>query len=126
MEADCEDSVGMEERLFYSVTMVHIDIQVKHPGVYLQKLQDAKHDIVNVAEPTGFRLLTMVISSRPVNCDIGLSRNNQISRIDTPSSGQFAEIIQSLKPRAIHSLVDFKDGVEFCVLPHLHSLLISH
>jgi hypothetical protein len=54
VEADGEDSVGMEESFFHSVAMMHIDIQIKHSGVDLQKFQDAEHDIVDVAEPTGF------------------------------------------------------------------------
>lgn len=86
MKTNCKDSVSMEKCLLNSITMMYIDIKVKHPRVNLQKLQNTQHDIVNVAEPTRLRLLTMVVTSRPVNCDISLSRNNQVSSIDTPSS----------------------------------------
>ena len=54
MEADCEDSIGMEESLLNSIAMMHVDIQVEHPGIDLQQLQDTEHDIVNVAESAGF------------------------------------------------------------------------
>lgn len=41
MKADREYSVGMEEGLFDSIAMVDIDVQVEHPRVGLEQLQNA-------------------------------------------------------------------------------------
>lgn len=38
----------------------------------LEQLQDGQHDVINVAESRGFRLLCMVKSSGPVHGDVGL------------------------------------------------------
>lgn len=68
----------------------------------------------------------MVVSSRPVYGDIALSGDDQICRIDAAPRCQLAEVIQSLKSRAIDSLIDFEYGVEFCVFPHFEPLLLAH
>lgn len=60
MERDCHDSIGSVERLFYSIAVVYIDINVKDSVVVLEELEDRKHDVVHIAEARRFLLLGVV------------------------------------------------------------------
>lgn len=126
MKANSEYSVCVVKCLFDSVAVMHIDIQVQNPRVCFEQLENAEDDVIDVAETTRLRFLAVVVPSRPVYGDIALSSNNQVCRIDAAPRCQLAEIIQSLKSRAIDSLIDFEDGVEFGVFPHFEPLLLAH
>lgn len=43
-------STCCEEGFLYAIAMVHINIDVQHPRVVLQQLQDRQHDVVYIAE----------------------------------------------------------------------------
>lgn len=50
VERHRHDSVGRVERLLDSVSVVDVDVDVEDASVELEQLQDAKHDVVHVAE----------------------------------------------------------------------------
>ena len=50
--------------------MVDVDIDVEHPLVILEQLEDGQHDVVDVAEAAGLALLGVVEASGPVDCDV--------------------------------------------------------
>ena len=70
MEGDCHHAVGRIECFFNSISMVHVDVDVKHTVVVFEELKDCEHDIVDVAETRSFLLLGMVKASRPVDCNV--------------------------------------------------------
>lgn len=45
MEADCQHSVGGVESFFDAVSMVYVDVNVKHSLVIAEKFEDAKDNI---------------------------------------------------------------------------------
>ena len=44
----------------HTISMVNIDVNVQHPLMVLEQLQDGKDNVVDVAEATGLGLLGMV------------------------------------------------------------------
>ena len=126
VEADSEDSVCMEEGLFDSVSVVHVDIEIEHPRVDLQQLKDAKDDVIDVAKSTGFRLLGVVIASRPIYHDIALTSDQQICCIDASARSQPTKVIKPFEPRTIDRLIDLENRVELAIVPHLQLLLLGY
>mmetsp|Transcript_19284 Transcript_19284/g.58237 ORF Transcript_19284/g.58237 Transcript_19284/m.58237 type:complete len:229 (-) Transcript_19284:917-1603(-) len=62
VEAHRHHTVGQVEGLLHAVAMMHIDVQVQHPRMHLQQLQNPQHQVVHVAEPARLGLLSMVES----------------------------------------------------------------
>jgi hypothetical protein len=48
-------------------SMVHVNVNVQHAMVVFEQLQNAQHNVVDVAEATGLALLGMVQATRPVD-----------------------------------------------------------
>jgi hypothetical protein len=63
VEANGHDPIGVVEGLLNAISMVHVNIQIKNPIVYFKQLEDAEHDIVDIAEATSFTFLSVVVSS---------------------------------------------------------------
>jgi hypothetical protein len=59
-----------EEGLLHPVPVVHVDVDVQHPLVLLQELEDRQHAVVHVAETRGLLSLGVVQASRPINRDV--------------------------------------------------------
>lgn len=51
VEGAGHDSIGQVEGFLHAVSVVDIDIDIQHPLVSLQQLQDRKDAIVDIAEP---------------------------------------------------------------------------
>mmetsp|Transcript_44830 Transcript_44830/g.141163 ORF Transcript_44830/g.141163 Transcript_44830/m.141163 type:complete len:210 (+) Transcript_44830:347-976(+) len=60
VEGGCHNSVCVDERLLHSVSMMHIDIDVKDAREELEQLQDGQNDVVDVAEARGLVALRMM------------------------------------------------------------------
>jgi hypothetical protein len=54
------DPVSKVEGFLNPVTMVDVNVDIQHPSVRLQQLQDGQHNIVDVAKSTGFSFLGVV------------------------------------------------------------------
>lgn len=126
MERDGHDSVSIVEGLLYSVTMVHVNVQIQNSWVHTQKLQDAHYDIVDVAEPTSLGLFRMMIPAWPIDHNITHPGHNGIRRINTTPHRQLAKVIQALKPRTVKRLVHLEQRLKLRVLPDLSSLLLLY
>lgn len=66
----------------------------------------------------------MVVPSGPIYHDIPLTSDQQIRGIDAPTCSQSTEVVKSLEPRAVDSLIDLEYRVEFAIIPHLQLLLL--
>ena len=66
--------VGEVEGLLDAVAVVHVDVDVQHPGVVLEQLQDGQHQIIHVAEARRLdtRLQGGMVLSR--SCSVPTSR----------------------------------------------------
>ena len=124
MEADSHDSVGVIKCFLNSISMVNINVEVKHSGVDLQQFQDAQNDIIDIAKPAGLSFFGMVEPARPVNDDITFSCYDQIRSIDASSCCQLAKVKKSFKAWTVKSLVDFKDGSQLDILSNFGPLLL--
>lgn len=74
-------------RHLHPVAMVDVDVDVQHALVELQQLQDAEHDVVDVAEAAGLGLLRVVQAPGPVDGDVGLRGPRGPGRTD-PAAGR--------------------------------------
>lgn len=50
MEGAGHDPVSEVKGLFYSISVVDIDVDIEHPLVGLQQLKNSQHAVVDVAE----------------------------------------------------------------------------
>ena len=119
MEADSHDSVGVVEGFFDSVSMMDVDVEVKHARVHLEQLQDAEDDVVDVAETAGLCLLGVVETAHPVDCYIALACDDEVRCVDAAPCGQLAVVEQSFEARTVKTLVDLEDLAQLDVLKKL-------
>ena len=53
--------------------MVDVDVNVKHPPVMLEQLEDGQDDVVGVAESGGLALFGVVQPAGPIDAHVGLA-----------------------------------------------------
>lgn len=70
VEGHCHDAVSEVEGFLHPVAMVDVNVDVQHPGVVLEQLQDANYNVIDIAEARGLKLLGMVQTTSPVNGNI--------------------------------------------------------
>jgi len=70
MKRHSHDSICVIEGLFNTISVMHINIQVKDSWINFKKLKNADNYIVDITKTAGFSLLSMVISSSPVDSDV--------------------------------------------------------
>lgn len=116
MEANCHDSVGMVEGFFDSVSVMDVDVEVKHAWVDLQQLQDAEDYIVDVAETASLCFFGVVETAHPVDCYIALASDDQVRCVNAASCRQLAVVEQSFEARTVKALVDLEDFAQLDVL----------
>ena len=58
--ADRHDTVGKVKGFLHAVAMVDVDVYIQDPLIRLEQLEAGQDNVVDVAEPRGFRLLGMV------------------------------------------------------------------
>ena len=81
-------SIGRIERLLHAIAMEHIDVDIQHPRVITQQLQDREHCVVDVAVATGLRGARVVHASRPVDGNVRIGaieldrRRDAAARVD--------------------------------------------
>ena len=68
------DAVSRVERFFDAVTVVAIDVDIQHAGIYAQKLQYSKHYVIDIAEAAGLLPLCVVKTACPVDANVCMSR----------------------------------------------------
>ena len=74
-------------------------INVEHPWVILKQLQDGHHNIVDVAEATGLKLLGMMQASAPVDSDLRLFCDQLFSGLKRCASVAGTEVVKSWESR---------------------------
>lgn len=60
VEGNCHYSVGAVKGFLHPVSMMNINIDVKHSVLILEKFQDSQNDIIYIAKPTCLHFLRMV------------------------------------------------------------------
>mmetsp|Transcript_26101 Transcript_26101/g.51223 ORF Transcript_26101/g.51223 Transcript_26101/m.51223 type:complete len:312 (-) Transcript_26101:411-1346(-) len=106
------------EGLLHPVTMVDVDVDVHHPGVVFQELQDAQDNVVEIAEPGGLTLLGMVQTPRPVYGDVCVSPVQEIRSVDRGPRTRSLKFKQALKNRTVVTDTEIPHVVQpvaFCV-----------
>lgn len=52
VERDSHASIGQVEGFLNTITVMHVDVQIQHPWIHLQQLQDSQHYVIHVAKAT--------------------------------------------------------------------------
>ena len=81
--------------------MVDVDVDVQHPRVVLEQLEDGQHDVVDVAEAGGLALLGVVQPPRPVDDDVVLPSVEPPGAGDAAAGVDLAELVQARENRAV-------------------------
>ena len=74
VEATCHHAVRGVKGLFDAVSMMAIDVDIQHAGIYAQKLQYSKHYVIDIAEAAGLLPLCVVKTACPVDANVCMSR----------------------------------------------------
>ena len=72
----------------------------------LEQLQDGQHDVVDVAEARGLRLLRVVQTSRPVQHDVGETLVQSTGAADGPRTVGSDVVEQTIEDGTVLSHVD--------------------
>ena len=73
MQRKRHDPISRIERLLDPVAVVAVDVDVEHARDAPEELEDAEHDVVDVAEARGFALFGVVEAAGPVYGDVGFA-----------------------------------------------------
>ena len=119
MKTYTHNSVCVVKSFFYSISMVNINIEVKHSWIKFQKFKNAKNYVIYITKTTCFRFFCMMKPARPVDHCITLARNNQVSSINASSCCESAKVKHSFKPWAVKGLIDFKDRTQSIIILYL-------
>lgn len=86
MQRTSQNSVGGEEGFLDAVAVVDVDVYVEDALVFLEKLQDGQHAVVDVAEPRGFLPFGVMETSAPVDGDVDRAFVDQVGAQDRACS----------------------------------------
>ena len=70
METDRHHSISCVERLFYTIAMMYIDVDIQDSIMIFEKLKDSQHYIIDVAEATGLLLFSVMQATCPIDGDV--------------------------------------------------------
>ena len=101
VEGDGHHAVGGVEGLLDAVAVVDVDVDVQHPLMLLEQLEDGEHDVVRVAEARRLALLGVVQPARPVDRDVGLALVELDRPTNRPSYAGLTELRDAVEDRAI-------------------------
>mmetsp|Transcript_4330 Transcript_4330/g.13090 ORF Transcript_4330/g.13090 Transcript_4330/m.13090 type:complete len:341 (+) Transcript_4330:459-1481(+) len=97
------DAISDVECLLHSVAVVNINVDVQNPRKVLEELQNRKHDIVDVAESRGLRLLRVMKSTGPVDRYVCGARHELAHAVNRAGGILLAELVQAIKERTVAS-----------------------
>lgn len=113
---ESHDAVGAVECLFYTITVVDVDIDVQDARVDLKELEDCQNNVVDIAEAGRLRLLSVVEPPGPVNGYVSVVIVEADGTVYGGASIELGELEEAVKDRAVCVL----PGVE---LLHLRGVL---
>lgn len=70
VKADGEDAIGAVKSLLYAVAVMDVDIDVEHPGVNTQQLENRKHNVVDVAKSARLALFRVMQAAAPIDGNV--------------------------------------------------------
>lgn len=112
VEGDCHDSIRGVEGLFYTVTVMHVNVNVQDALVVLKQLQDGQHDVVDVAEARRLALLGVVQAAAPVDGHICVSVVQPHCAVDGGARVTLTEWEQIGEDGAVSELAHVEAGHE--------------
>ena len=124
MKAHSHDSISMIESFLNSITMMNINIEVQHSRVNFQHLENAYHNIIDIAKSTCLCFFGMVITARPVDSYIRYTSKDNVSSVNASSSSKLTKMIEPLKPRTVKRLIDFEESSKFIIIPNFAIIVI--
>ncbi|GIX63441.1 thioredoxin, putative [Babesia caballi] len=104
VEADGHDAVRDVKGLLDAVAVVHVDVNVHDARVVLEQLQDAQHDVVEVAEARRLGALRVVQPPRPVDADVRLLVVEAVRRVDGGAAAALLEHVEPVEDGAVRRL----------------------
>ncbi len=97
VEGEGHDAVGGPEGLLDAVAVVDVDVDVEDAGVVAEELEDAEHDVVDVAEARGLGFLGVVQAAGPVDGDFGLVVAELARGVDGGAGVEGAVVVEAVE-----------------------------
>ena len=89
------------KRFLHTVPVMNVDVDVQHSLVAFQQFNATQHNVVDVAEPTGFSLFGVVHAPRPIDHHVGLAFVDAAGTAQRPTAVNGAVLVQIVKHGAI-------------------------
>ncbi|EPY31834.1 histone deacetylase 1/2 [Strigomonas culicis] len=103
-----EDAVALAEGLVDAVAVVHVEVNVQHPLVALEQLDDAEDNVVHIAEAAALAALGVVHAAAPVHRDIDPAAVEQHGAHDGAARRRNGVLDDALHRRAVARVEDLR------------------
>jgi hypothetical protein len=72
VEGAGHDPISQVKSFLNAITMMNVNVYVQHSWMVFQQLQDRHHNVIDITEATGLKLLSMMQAPRPVYGNVRL------------------------------------------------------
>ena len=94
------------EGLLDTVAMMNVDINVQHPTMVLQQLEDGEDDIVGVAEAGRLALFGVVQPARPVDAHVALPLVELDRATYRAAGARLAKVVEAIEDRRVFANIE--------------------
>mmetsp|Transcript_33681 Transcript_33681/g.41280 ORF Transcript_33681/g.41280 Transcript_33681/m.41280 type:complete len:221 (+) Transcript_33681:474-1136(+) len=70
MQTKSHHAIGTIKSLLDAIPVMNVNINIQHPRMNLQQLQNRQHDIINITKPARLALLRVMQPTAPINRNI--------------------------------------------------------
>jgi len=122
VERDRHHSVRTIERLFNTISVMDINVNVQNTMMELEKLQYCQHNVVRIAKPRGFGFLGVMQASSPIDCYVTKAMVQSHRSCQATTSVATTVVEEALERRAVLSHIESPHTLhEFCLVFRIHA-----
>lgn len=70
MKRHSHNSVSQIKCLLHAVPVMHVNVNVQHPGVVLEQFQNCNDNVIDVAKSRGLEFLRVMQSTAPIDGNV--------------------------------------------------------
>mmetsp|Transcript_20115 Transcript_20115/g.43677 ORF Transcript_20115/g.43677 Transcript_20115/m.43677 type:complete len:263 (-) Transcript_20115:415-1203(-) len=97
VQTERHDAVGAVKCLLDAITVMHVNVNIKHSCMNLEQFQYSQYDIINVTKSRCLAFLRVMQPSTPINGHVAISPVQFNGTIERCSRVQLREFVQPIK-----------------------------
>lgn len=106
MKGHGHHAIRQVEGFLNTVAVVHVNVDVQHPGMVLEQFQYGDHDVVDVTESGRFEFFRVMQTARPVDSDIAAVLVQLHGSVQRRAGVHGTEIVQALEHGTVFAHVE--------------------